>query len=169
MKGITVRDIIKSLEYEKDWWEKELVVVKSSERERNWGKKIGKKLAMVTWMRKIIDVYDANLDDIHRFEAGIKEMIDIAHDNVTYYSKYPEHKSYEEGYTIREKAFREVLGKEEINEKEIAYNLLKEQIDEHDKEKCKCDLADGGYGLCYAGQWLGGIISSSQVIRDLEK
>ena len=110
MKGITVRDIIKSLEYEKDWWEKELAVVKSSEQERNWGEKIGKKSAIVTWMRKIIDVYDANLDDIHRLETGIKEMIDIAHDNVTYYSKYPDRKSHEEGYTIREKAFREILG-----------------------------------------------------------
>jgi len=53
--------------------------------------------------------------------------------------------------------------------KEEAYNLLKEQIEEHNKEKCKCDLAEGGYGLCYAGQWLGGIISSSQVIRDSEE
>jgi len=54
-----------------------------------------------------------------------------------------------------------------MNEKERAYNLLKEQIEEHSEERCKCDLTDGGYGLCYAGQWLEGIISSSQVIRDL--
>jgi len=110
MKGITVKEVIKGLEHERDWWKEELAIVKSSEQERSWWKKMGKKSIIVTWMGKIIDVYDANLDDIHRLEAGIKEMMDIAHDNVTYYSKYPEHKSYEEGYTIREKAFREILG-----------------------------------------------------------
>ena len=56
-----------------------------------------------------------------------------------------------------------------MNVKERAHNLLKEQIKEHDEGKCKCDLTEGGYGLCYAGQWLESMISSSQVIRDLEK
>lgn len=54
-----------------------------------------------------------------------------------------------------------------LEEEKRARNLLKEQIEEHNEGKCRCDLTDGGYGLCYAGQWLEGVISSSQVIRDL--
>jgi len=50
----------------------------------------------------------------------------------------------------------------------IAYDLLKEQIEEHCKGKCNCDLQEGGYGLCYAGQWLEGVIDSLQVIKDLK-
>jgi len=53
------------------------------------------------------------------------------------------------------------------NKDRIAYNLLKDQIKEHAKSKCKCDLIEGGNGFCYAGQWLEGIIDSSQVIKDL--
>ena len=56
-----------------------------------------------------------------------------------------------------------------MNTKERARNLLKEQTKEHDKGKCNCDLTEGGYGLCYAGQYLEGVISSSQVIKDLER
>jgi len=52
--------------------------------------------------------------------------------------------------------------------KEKVRNLLKEQIKEHNEGNCKCDLTNGGYGLCYAGQWLEGVVSSSQVVRDLE-
>lgn len=49
--------------------------------------------------------------------------------------------------------------------KEKAQLLLKEQISLHDKGKCACELTCGGYGLCYAGQLLEGVISSSQVIK----
>lgn len=103
MKEITVKDIAKSLEYERNWWGNELLYVKGKDSQADT-KRI--------WMRKIIEIYDANLDDIHRLEAGIKNMMDIAHDNVKYYSKYPEYKAYEKGYSIREKICREILGKE---------------------------------------------------------
>lgn len=50
---------------------------------------------------------------------------------------------------------------------DIAYNLLKKQIKDHEEGRCNCDLTEGGYGLCMAGQWLEGVISSEQVIKDL--
>ena len=49
----------------------------------------------------------------------------------------------------------------------ISYDLLKGQIEEHHEGKCGCDLRDGGYGLCLAGQWLESMIDSLQVIEDL--
>lgn len=52
---------------------------------------------------------------------------------------------------------------------EIAWDLLKKQIEEHDEGRCSCDLTDGGYGLCFAGQWLESMIDSLQVIEDLMK
>lgn len=52
---------------------------------------------------------------------------------------------------------------------EVVKELLREEIVEHDKGKCNCDLAEGSYGLCYAGQWLEGCITSKQVIQDLRK
>jgi len=54
-----------------------------------------------------------------------------------------------------------------MTKKEKAYNLLKEQIKEHDEGKCRCDLTEGGYGLCYAGQFLESVITASQVLKDL--
>ena len=51
---------------------------------------------------------------------------------------------------------------------ERAYSLLKKQIEEHYKEKCSCDLRQGSYGLCYAGQWLESVIDSLRVIEDLK-
>jgi len=57
-----------------------------------------------------------------------------------------------------------------MNKKDkIAYSLLKESIKRHDENKCECDLTEGGSGLCYACQWLEGIIDSSQVIKDLRR
>ena len=44
---------------------------------------------------------------------------------------------------------------------EIAYDLLKRQIEEHNEGKCSCDLTDGGYGLCFAEQWLEGVVNQS--------
>lgn len=52
---------------------------------------------------------------------------------------------------------------------EIAYDLLKKQIEEHYKERCRCDLTPGGYGFCLAGQWLEGCISSEEVVELLGK
>ena len=49
----------------------------------------------------------------------------------------------------------------------IVCDLLKRQIEEHHEEKCSCDLRDGGYGLCFAGQCLEGRVNSLQVIEDL--
>jgi len=49
----------------------------------------------------------------------------------------------------------------------IVENLLQEGIKAHRQGKCRCDLTEGGQGLCYAGQWLENIISSEQVIKDL--
>ena len=51
----------------------------------------------------------------------------------------------------------------------IVYNLLKEQIKKHEDGKCECDLTEGGYGLCLAGQWLESVINSNQIIKDLEE
>ncbi len=51
----------------------------------------------------------------------------------------------------------------------IAYDLLKEQVEEHYEGKCSCDLTDGGYGLCFVGQWLEDCISSQEVIDLLGK
>lgn len=54
-----------------------------------------------------------------------------------------------------------------MSRKQIAEELLKDGIKEHDEGKCKCDLTDGGYGLCYAGQFLEGLITVDDVIQDL--
>lgn len=45
--------------------------------------------------------------------------------------------------------------------------LLAPQITAHDSDNCKCDLTPGGYGLCYAGQWLEGCITDQDVLQDL--
>ena len=42
-----------------------------------------------------------------------------------------------------------------------------QQIRQHDKGKCECDLQYGEQGLCYAGQYVEGIITLKQVIQDL--
>lgn len=49
----------------------------------------------------------------------------------------------------------------------IVKNLLQGGIKAHRQGKCRCDLTEGGQGLCYAGQWLESIISNEQVIKDL--
>ena len=46
-------------------------------------------------------------------------------------------------------------------------DLLKEFLDDHELGECPCDLSDGGYGLCFAGQWEDGIIDNKEVIRTL--
>lgn len=51
----------------------------------------------------------------------------------------------------------------------IAENLLEDAIEEHNEGKCKCDLTESGYGLCYAGQWLEGVITSKQVVEEKEE
>ncbi len=48
-----------------------------------------------------------------------------------------------------------------------ALELLQDQIKDHKAGKCNCDLTDGGYGLCYAGQLLEGAISPETVLEDL--
>ena len=53
-------------------------------------------------------------------------------------------------------------------EAEIALDLLKWLLDEHEAgECCCCDLTDGGFGLCFAGQWSDGCISDAKVIETL--
>jgi len=47
------------------------------------------------------------------------------------------------------------------------FELLQDQIKDHEAGKCNCNLTDGGYGLCYAGQFLEGIISPEDVLKDL--
>ncbi|PIU51041.1 hypothetical protein COS91_06575 [Candidatus Desantisbacteria bacterium CG07_land_8_20_14_0_80_39_15] len=50
-----------------------------------------------------------------------------------------------------------------------ASDLLNDGIRSHNAGRCKCDLTEGGYGLCYAGQWLAGVITNQQVINDLRE
>lgn len=52
-------------------------------------------------------------------------------------------------------------------ERILAKRLLRDDIKEHDEGKCKCDLTEGGYGLCYAGQFLESVITAAMVIQDL--
>lgn len=52
-------------------------------------------------------------------------------------------------------------------ETQIVLDLLKEFLDDHDSGQCRCDLTDGGYGLCLAGQWSEGCIDNAEVIRAL--
>lgn len=56
-----------------------------------------------------------------------------------------------------------------ITKKEIVENIiLKDQIIKHDEGKCYCTLlSDGDYGLCYAGQYIEGVITVDDVINDL--
>lgn len=48
-----------------------------------------------------------------------------------------------------------------------AFDLLRDALSLHASNKCTCDLTDGGQGLCYAAQWLEGVTTSEQVIKDL--
>ena len=42
-----------------------------------------------------------------------------------------------------------------------------QQIKQHEKGKCECNLQYGEQGLCYAGQYVEGIITYEQVWQDL--
>lgn len=45
--------------------------------------------------------------------------------------------------------------------------ILRMGIAEHYLNECQCDLTDGGFGFCYAAQWLEGVTESEDVLRDL--
>ena len=49
----------------------------------------------------------------------------------------------------------------------IAELVLSENIYEHEHNLCSCDLTEGGYGLCFAGQYLEGCLSSENILEDL--
>ena len=55
----------------------------------------------------------------------------------------------------------------EEQETEVVLDLLKWMLDEHDAGECCCDLTDGGFGLCFAGQWSEGCIDNAEVIQTL--
>lgn len=55
----------------------------------------------------------------------------------------------------------------EEQEEQVVQELLKEFLDDHELGECPCDLTDGGYGLCFAGQWSDGVIDNAEVIRTL--
>jgi hypothetical protein len=42
-----------------------------------------------------------------------------------------------------------------------------EDLAEHDAEHCRCDLTNGGYGLCYIGQWQEGLRTSWEIIAEM--
>ena len=54
-------------------------------------------------------------------------------------------------------------------EQETAHvlDLLKEFLNKHEAGECACNLSDGVYGLCLAGQWEDGVIDNAEVIRTL--
>jgi hypothetical protein len=51
------------------------------------------------------------------------------------------------------------------------YNNAVKKIDKlikkHEDGKCNCDLTEGGYGLCMAGQYLNKVISKEQFINEI--
>ena len=55
----------------------------------------------------------------------------------------------------------------EKQETDVVLDLLRWMLDEHDAGECCCDLTDGGFGLCFAGQWSDGCIGNAEVIRTL--
>jgi len=57
-----------------------------------------------------------------------------------------------------------------MNKLETKVNrLIKEQIKIHKNRKCTCDFTvNGEIKLCYIGQYLVGLISASQVLKDLK-
>jgi len=57
-----------------------------------------------------------------------------------------------------------------MNKLETKVNrLIKEQIKIHKLRKCTCDFTvNGEIKLCYIGQYLVGLISASQVLKDLK-
>jgi hypothetical protein len=54
-----------------------------------------------------------------------------------------------------------------MTKKDIVENELKNLIIKHDTGQCNCDLTDGGYGLCYAGQYVEGVLSVDDVISNM--
>jgi hypothetical protein len=42
---------------------------------------------------------------------------------------------------------------------------LQESIREHEDGECHCELAPGGYGLCYAGQLVEGVITLEEALQ----
>ncbi len=49
----------------------------------------------------------------------------------------------------------------------VVLDLLKEFLDDHERGECPCDLTDGGFGLCFAGQWEDNVIDDDEVIQTL--
>ena len=43
-----------------------------------------------------------------------------------------------------------------------------DDIEDHIKERCRCDLTDGGYGFCYIGQWYEGCRNAWELIAEME-
>jgi len=56
---------------------------------------------------------------------------------------------------------------DDVDNKDFAKLLLGEELSKHIKEKCECDLTEGGKGLCFAGQFTENIISEEDVIDEL--
>lgn len=73
-----------------------------------------------------------------------------------------------ENYNMYEHAHDGEMKEIQFDKKELVNLLLCEEIEKHNKGKCRCDLTEGGYGLCYAAQWLEGIVTSEQVLKDYE-
>lgn len=69
------------------------------------------------------------------------------------------------------KAFVGTIGmprKANTGDDKLARKLLgEEEIKKHENGTCRCDLTNGGYGLCMAGQWLEGVTTSEDVIGEL--
>lgn len=46
--------------------------------------------------------------------------------------------------------------------------FLVEAIEEHDNNKCNCDLTEDGIGLCMAGQVLNNLISEQDFLNEIK-
>ena len=46
--------------------------------------------------------------------------------------------------------------------------ILNKLIEEHEQEKCCCDLTDGGTGLCLAGEYLNSCMSLEDTLKEIE-
>jgi hypothetical protein len=44
--------------------------------------------------------------------------------------------------------------------------LLEDLVNIHKEGECSCDLTEGGYGLCIAGQFIEGVISEEDFLSE---
>jgi len=72
MKEITVREIIKSLEHERDWWKKELALVRSGGSLHSLSTADTKRI----WIRKIIEIYDTNLENVCKLKRQMEDRLE---------------------------------------------------------------------------------------------